>query len=311
VRLVFCGTPAFAVPTLKAVLAAGHEVGLVLTQPDRPSGRGLAMLPPAVKTAALDAGLRILQPEKIKTNAELRSELEAIAPDAILVVAYGRLIPRWMLDLPRLGNLNLHGSLLPKYRGAAPVQWALAKGERETGVTTMRLDEGLDTGDILLQRSMAVPETMTAEELLPRLAELGAPLMVETLQGLERGVIVPKKQDDSLATLAPILTREDGRVDFTRPAREIYNRWRAFQPWPGAWTTIAQRKLALARIAPADGPERGSDPGTVTVERQRVLAACAPGSAIELIEVQPEGRKRMPATDFARGGGLKPGDRLG
>ena len=171
-KLVFCGTPAFAVPTLKLALRAGYDVPLVVTQPDRPVGRGQRLTAPAVKTTAIEAGIRVTQPEKIKNNAELRAELESIQPDAILVVAYGRIIPRWMLDLPRLGNLNLHASLLPKYRGAAPVQWAIANGEPATGATTMRLDEGLDSGDILLQREMAIAPSMTATDVFPLLAEM-------------------------------------------------------------------------------------------------------------------------------------------
>src|SRR6185437_4754929 len=190
-RLVFCGTPAFAVPTLHALLSAGHSLELVLCQPDRPSGRGLTLTVPPVKRAALDAGIEVLQPEKIRNNAELRARLEAIRPDVIVVVAYGRLIPPWMLDLPRYGNLNLHGSLLPIYRGAAPIQWAVANGEKVTGVTTMRLDEGMDTGDMLLRRELPIGPDDTAEDLFPRLAALGAPVMVETLAGLETGSIAP------------------------------------------------------------------------------------------------------------------------
>ena len=186
-RLVFCGTPAFAVPALQALRSAGHSIELVLCQPDRPSGRGLALSVPPVKQAALEAGLEVLQPEKIRNNAELQARLEAIRPDAIIVVAYGRLIPDWMLNLPRYGNLNLHGSLLPKYRGAAPIQWAVANGETVTGVTTMRLDEGMDTGDMLLRREIPIGPTDTAEDLFPRLAGVGAPLMAETLAGLEAG----------------------------------------------------------------------------------------------------------------------------
>jgi methionyl-tRNA formyltransferase len=315
VRLVFCGTPVFAVPTLKAALAAGHRVELVVTQPDRPSGRGMHLLPPPVKVAALEAGIAVTQPEKIKNNLELRSRLEGIAPDAILVVAYGRIIPRWMLDLPRYGNLNLHGSLLPKYRGAAPVQWALARGERVTGVTTMRLDEGLDTGDMLLQQELAVEEEQTAEDVFPLLAELGARLMVRTLAGLEDGSVTPRKQDDGAATLAPLLTREDGRIDFHRSAREIHNRWRGFQPWPGAWTMLRGQKLALHRLRIADVPTADAVPGEVRAEDGRFVIACGDGSGgerswIEATEVQLEGKRRMAAADFLRGFQMAPGEVL-
>jgi len=313
-KLVFCGTPSFAVPTLKAVLRAGHEVALVVTQPDRPSGRKMTLTAPPVKEAALEAGLPVVQPEKIKKNPEFQARLEAIAPDAILVVAYGRIIPKWMLDLPLHGNLNLHGSLLPKYRGAAPIQWAVANGEAETGVTTMRLDEGLDTGDILMRRAITIAPDQTAADLFPLLAEMGAALMVETLEGLAAGSITPQKQDDSAATSAPILTREDGRMDFTQSAMTIYNRWRGFQPWPGTWTTLNGKKLTAHQLMPIEagslmsGPEY---PGEVVVDQQRLFIGCGEASWLELVEVQLEGKKRMTAADFLRGHALQPGDRLG
>src|ERR1700761_7724610 len=212
-KLVFCGTPEFAVPTLEALRERGHEIALVLTQPDRPAGRKMELQQSAVKRAALARGLRVEQPEKIKNNAELRAELEALRPDAIIVVAYGRIIPEWMLRLPRFGNINLHGSLLPRYRGAAPIQWAVANGETETGVTTMQLDVGLDTGDVLLERRVMISPDTTAGDLFGQLAGVGAELMVETLDGLEHKTITPRPQDNEHATLAPILTREDGRME--------------------------------------------------------------------------------------------------
>jgi methionyl-tRNA formyltransferase len=310
VRLVFCGTPAFAVPTLQALRSAGHSVELALSQPDRPSGRGLALTLPPVKQAALAAGIEVLQPEKIRNNPELQARLEAIRPDAIIVVAYGRLIPRWMLDLPRYGNLNLHGSLLPKYRGAAPIQWAVANGEKVTGVTTMRLDEGMDTGDMLLRRELPIGPADTAEELFPRLAELGAPLMVETLAGLEAGSIAPQKQDGDLGSYAPLLTREDGRVDPARTAQSIYDRWRGFQPWPGAWTTVRGKKLTLHRLKVAASAQ-GGDPGIFHVEGDRLFFTAGDGAALEVIELQTEGKRRMPAADLLRGHGVADGDRLG
>ena len=311
-KLVFCGTPAFAVPTLKLALRAGYDVPLVVTQPDRPVGRGQTLTAPPVKTAAMEAGIRVAQPEKIKNNAELRAELEAIRPDAILVVAYGRIIPKWMLDLPRLGNLNLHGSLLPKYRGAAPVQWAIANGEGATGATTMRLDEGLDTGDILLQREMALAPSMTATDVFPLLAEMGADLMMETLRGLDAGTIRPRKQDETKATLAPILTREDGRMEFSRPAMTLYNRWRGFQPWPGAWTLLGGKKLAVHRMLPTEvRGGTGAEPGTLLAEEGTLFAACGEGTWLELVEVQLEGKRRMTAGEFLRGHGVVSGARLG
>jgi len=309
-RLVFCGTPAFAVPTLQALRSAGHGIELVLCQPDRPRGRGLALSVPPVKQAALDAGIEVLQPEKIRTNAELQSRLEAIRPEAIIVVAYGRLIPRWMLNLPRYGNLNLHGSLLPKYRGAAPIQWAVANGETVTGVATMRLDEGMDTGDILLRRELPIGPAETAEDLFPRMAKLGAPLMVETLVGLEAGTIAPQKQDNSFATSAPMLTRDDGRIDPGRSAQSIYDRWRGFQPWPGAWTTVRGKKLTLHRLTLVP-PAPHRKPGIFRVDGARLFFAAGDGASLEVTELQVEGKRRMPAADLLRGHGVADGDRLG
>jgi methionyl-tRNA formyltransferase len=313
-KLVFCGTPSFAVPTLKAVLRAGHTVELVVSQPDRPAGRGMQLVVPPVKETAAIAGIPVTQPEKIKNNAELRNQLEKIRPDAIIVVAYGRIIPKWMLDLPRFGNLNLHGSLLPKYRGAAPIQWAVANGEPVIGATTMHLDEGLDTGDILMQRELPIAPDQTATDLFPRLAEMGAALMVETLDALCAGTLQPTKQENSLATLAPLLTRDDGRMDFTQPAMTIYNRWRGFQPWPGAWTLLNGKKLTAHRLMPLEpsalsgGP---NDPAAIRVEESRLFVRCGEKTWLELVEMQMEGKKRMPAADFLRGHPLKTGDRLG
>jgi methionyl-tRNA formyltransferase len=298
------------VPTLQALRAAGHSIELVLCQPDRPSGRGLTLNVPPVKQAALEAGLEVVQPEKIRNNAELQARLEAFRPDAIVVVAYGRLIPRWMLNLPRFGNLNLHGSLLPKYRGAAPIQWAVANGETVTGVTTMRLDEGMDTGDMLLRRELPIGPGDTGEDLFPRLAELGAPLMVETLAGLEAETIAPLRQDNNLATLAPLLTRDDGRVDPARTAQSIYDRWRGFQPWPGAWTTVRGRKLTLHRLIPATIRQQGKR-GLFHVEGDRLFFTAGDENSLEVTELQFEGKRRMPAADLLRGHGVVDGDRLG
>jgi methionyl-tRNA formyltransferase len=308
-KLVFCGTPQFAVPTLEAVIAAGHQVALVLTQPDRPVGRDQQLQAPPVKQTALAHRIPILQPEKIKNNADLRVELGAIAPDAILVVAYGRIIPQWMLDLPRFGNINLHGSLLPKYRGAAPIQWAVANGETVTGVTTMRLDAGLDTGPMLLAQAIPIGEEETAVEVYENLAEVGAPLMVETLRRLEANEVFPEQQNHSFATHAPILTRDDGRIDFTRTARETHNRWRGFQPWPGAFTTLRGKKLIAHRLHPVEHTEIA--PGILHLHEGRLLVGCGQGTVIEFDEVQPEGKRRMSAAEFLRGYQLNAGERLG
>ena len=309
-RLVFCGTPQFAVPTLEAVLAAGHEVALVVTQPDRPVGREQKLQAPPVKLTALAHSIPVLQPEKIKNNAELRAQLEAIAPDAILVVAYGRIIPQWMLDLPRFGNINLHGSLLPKYRGAAPIQWAVANGETITGITTMRLDAGLDTGPMLLAQAVPVGEEETAVEVYENLAEVGAPLMVETLCRLEAGDLFPTEQDHALATHAPILTRDEGRIDFSRTAKQIHDRWRGFQPWPGAFTTLNGKKLIAHRMRPVEHTEL-IVPGLIHLHEGRLLVGCGEGSVLEFEEVQIEGKRRMSAAELLRGYPINSGERLG
>jgi len=306
VKLVYCGTPSFAVPTLEALLAAGHEIPLVVSQPDRPVGRSQQLNAPPVQQIAVAAGIRAVQPEKIRNNPEFRAELEATAPDAIVVVAYGRILPPWMLALPRLGCINLHASLLPRYRGAAPIQWAVAMGDAYTGNTTMLLEEGLDTGPILLQQSNDIGPHQTAAELFGVLAQAGAPLVVETLAGLASETIQPRPQSEEGVTFAPILSREDGRIDFaSRTARELYNRWRGFQPWPGAFSSLDGKKFIVHCMglpdaeniaAPNDAP-----PGQIYIHDHRMFAACARGTWIELIEVQLEGKKRMSAADFLRG----------
>lgn len=312
-NLVFCGTPRFAVPTLEKLVEAGYSVPLVVTQPDRPRGRGMEVAVSPVKEAATRLGIDMLQPAAIKNNAEFRERLAAIDPDAIIVVGYGRIIPQWMIDLPRLGNLNLHASLLPKYRGAAPVQWAIANGESTTGATAMRIDAGLDTGDILLQRELPIAAEDTSETLGPKLASIGAELMAETLRGLDRGGIHPTPQDGSKATLAPILTKEDGRMDFSRSAQELFNRLRGFQPWPGAFTTFKGKTLRVHRAQPALAPFELT-PAEIAIEGTRLLVGCGrnnnDASALELVEVQPEGKRRMTAQEFINGYRLKSGDRL-
>ena len=305
-RLVFCGTPRFAVPTLEALLAAGHDIPLVVTQPDRPVGRLQELTASPVKQLALATGIPVTQPDKIRNNAEFREKLGALAPDAIVVVAYGRIIPPWMLALPRFGCINLHASLLPKYRGAAPIQWAVAMGETVTGNTTMLLEEGLDTGPVLLQQTIAITSEQTAADLFEVLAMGGAPLVVETLSGLWSGDIVPKQQDHSQATLAPILQREDGRMDFAaHTAIELKNRWRGFQPWPGAFTALNGKKMIVHRMSVVDDPlgflAESSSPGHVVIRDARMFVNCAQQSWLEFVEVQADGRKRMRASEFLRG----------
>jgi methionyl-tRNA formyltransferase len=316
--LVFCGTPRFAVPTLERLVEAGHSVPLVVTQPDRPRGRGMEVALSPVKDAATGLGIAVLQPASIKNNSEFRDQLSALAPDAIIVVGYGRIIPQWMIDLPRLGNLNLHASLLPKYRGAAPIQWAIANGESVTGVTTMRIDAGLDTGDILMQHEMPISLEDTAETLGPKLASTGADLMVETLRGLETGQVRATPQDHAQATLAPILKKEDGRMDFSRSAIDLFNRLRGFQPWPGAFTIFKGKTLQVHRAQPRQHAVKLT-PGEIAVEGRRLLVGCGTGSskekdtdtALELIEIQLEGKRRMTAQEFIHGYRPKSGDHLG
>jgi methionyl-tRNA formyltransferase len=307
-HLVFCGTPDFAVPTLDRLVEAGFHVQLVVTRPDRPKGRGLELVSSPVKQRALQLGLPVVQPEGIKNNQDFRAQLTALNPDAIIVVGYGRIIPQWMLDLPPLGNVNLHASLLPKYRGAAPIQWAIARGESATGVTTMKIDAGLDTGDIFLQQEIPIASDDTAETLAPKLADVGATLTVETLRGLQSRTVHPRRQDNAQATLAPILKKEDGLIDFSRPAAETLNRMRGFQPWPGAYSKFRGKTLQIWRGVALDRRLSSSE---LQVEGDRLFGGCGLSTAIELLELQLEGKKRSSAADFIRGYRPLPGEKLG
>jgi len=307
-NIVFCGTPGFAVPTLERLVEGGFHVQLVVTQPDRPKGRGLEVVSSPVKQSALRLKLPIVQPGSIKNNADFRTQLTVLNPDAIIVVGYGRIIPQWMLDIPPLGNINLHASLLPKYRGAAPIQWAIARGESITGITTMKIDAGLDTGDILLQQEIPIAPEDTAETLAPKLATPGADLTIETLRRLQDGSVQPRQQDHAHATLAPILRKEDGLIDFSRPADEILNRMRGFQPWPGAYSKFRGKNLQVWKAAGFDQALPASE---MKVEGNHFLIGCGARTAIELLEVQLEGKKRSSAEDFVRGYRPLPGERLG
>ena len=308
-KLVYCGTPAFAVPTLEALIKAGHEIALVVSQPDRPVGRTQELHPPPVKQTALQHGLPVAQPESIRANEEFRQQLEAIAPEAIIVVAYGRILPPWMLKLPRYGCINLHASLLPKYRGAAPIQWAIANGDMGTGNSTMLLDEGMDTGPVLLHQGIHISRGKSAVEIGELLSKIGAPLMIETLKGLQNGTVQPKPQDEATASHARPLEREDARMDFAKfSARQLLNRWLGFQPWPGAFTELNGKNLIVHNMDIAPGMD--GEPGELRVQDERLFVACYMGW-LEFLEVQPEGKKRMKVADFLRGNPLKTGDRLG
>ena len=305
-RLVFLGTPAFAVPTLEAAVEAGHQVVAVFTQPDRSKGRGQKDAMPPVKEAALRLGLPVFQPERVR-SPEVVDQLGGMAPDAMVVVGYGQIIPQSIIDLPRYGILNVHGSLLPKYRGAAPIQWAIANGETITGVTTMRIDAGLDTGDMLLRRETAIGPDENAIELGSRLALMGADLLMETLARIE--TLVPEKQDASQASYAPILKKEDGWIDWRLPALAIHNRVRGLLPWPGAYTKFRGQTLQIWKSQVKDAA--AGSPGCVRRSGKSLQAVCGDGIAIELLEVQLEGKKRISGEAFANGQRLQENESFG
>ena len=310
-RIVFLGSGGFAIPSLEALLDAGHEVPALVTQPDREKGRGRALAPPPTKPVAERHGILVLQPRRVR-EPDAQEALRRLAPELQVVVAFGQILPRSVIDIAPRGTVNVHASLLPKLRGAAPVQWAIANGETETGVTTMLIDESLDTGPILLARSTPIGPDETAADLESRLATLGAALLLDTVRGLEAGTLAPIPQDHSRATLAPVLKKEDGRIDWTAPAAAIACRARAFHPWPGAFTLHDGRLLKVLRAREA--PRAGADPGARTVadlDVQGVTVACGSGTRLRLLEVQPESRRAMPASAWAAGARLRPGSRLG
>jgi methionyl-tRNA formyltransferase len=319
-KLIFMGTPEFAVPSLSKHIEAGHEIIAVFTQPDRPVGRKQVITPPPVKVFAAEHGLAIHQPIKIKT-VEAREQFEPLfkEADAGVVAAYGRILPDWMLNAPRHGSLNVHSSLLPKYRGAAPINWAVARGERTTGVTIMLMDAGLDTGPVLLQRPTMIGDNETAAELTPRLAELGAEALIEALSKLGRGEIEPQSQNDAEATLAPILKREDGEVEWGMEAKEILDRLRGFTPFPGCYTFFDGRRLEIvkARVEPGgEEPNKNKldkfEPGAVCEAAiDSFVVACGGATRLRITEVQLEGKRAMPARDFLNGAKLQVGAKLG
>ena len=308
-RLVFLGTPGFAVPTLEACVQAGHEVAAVLTQPDRPRGRGQNAAASPVKQAAVRLGLPVYQPERVR-RPEAVEHLRGIRSDAMVVVGYGQIIPQVVIDLAPLGIINVHASLLPKYRGAGPIQWAIVRGETRTGVTTMRINAGLDTGDMLLKAQTEIGPEENAIELGQRLAVMGADLLVQTLAGLAAGSIVPRKQDDAQATLAPLLKKEDGAIDWTAAALAIHNRVRGLQPWPGARTSFRGAPLHLWKTRMHGNAASIASTAGRFVSLKPLVVACGEG-ALELLEVQLEGRKRINAADFANGQRMAENDRLG
>jgi methionyl-tRNA formyltransferase len=299
VKLIFLGTPQFAVPALEQIVEAGQQVLAVFTQPDRPRGRGQQTGFSPVKEAALRLSIPVHQPERVR-RPEAIELLASLQADAMIVVGYGQIIPQRIIDLPQHGIINVHASLLPKYRGAAPIQWAIANGETRTGVTTMQIDAGLDTGDILLMEETEIGPEESALELGPRLAVIGAKLLVETLGQIEAGTITRRKQDNAESTLAPILKKEDGLIDWNQPASVISNRARGFLPWPGAYTHFRGQLLNVWKARPAIEQDLGL-PGTLHPRKRRLLAACGQGSVLELLEVQVQGRNRVSADAFLNG----------
>ena len=307
-RIAFLGTPAFAVPALEALQRAGHDLVAVVAQPDRPAGRGQELREPPTKTWAKEHGCPVLQPQKVRDGALARA-LGSWSPDLLAVVAYGRILGRDLLELAPQGAVNVHASLLPRYRGAAPIQWALAGGERETGVTVMQMDEGLDTGDILLQRAVSIRDDDDAEALARRLSVMGGEALVAALELLQSGSAVPVRQDPAEATLAPVLKKEDGRLDFAVPAERLVHRIRAFRPWPGTYTTVAGRTLKV-HAAAALG-DAGLRPGEARPDGMGLLVGCGEGSSLRLLEVQLEGKRRVPAAEFLKGSPIRAGTALG
>jgi methionyl-tRNA formyltransferase len=307
-RIVFCGTPEFAVPALRTLLAAPDiTVAAVVTQPDRPAGRGQQLTAPPVKQVALEAGVHVYQPETINSQSA-QDFFRRLAPDAVVIIAYGKIIPASLLAIPPLGWINLHASLLPKYRGAAPIQWAIVRGETRTGLTTMKIDTGLDTGPILLQKEVAIGPDETAAELAARMAQEGAPLVLETLRKLAAGEIVPVEQDHEQATFAPLLKKEHGRIPWSQPAQQVYNHMRGMQPWPGAFTRFRGQLCHLwGRPAQLERPVVAL-PGTLLPQGERLWVACGDATALELDTVHLEGRARVSAAEFLRGVRLRPGE---
>jgi methionyl-tRNA formyltransferase len=348
-KVVFCGTPQFAVPTLKFLLTHDEfEIAAVITQPDRRSGRGMKLTASPVKEAAVAAGVPVYQPEKIRAP-EMQATLEAIAPDCIVIIAYGQIIPARLLPIAQYGWINLHASLLPKYRGAAPINWAIVNGETVTGITTMRIDAGMDTGEMLLQHEMPIGANETAPELAARMSEAGAPLMLETLRGIAAGTLSGRAQDSTAATYAPMMKKEDGRIDWSLRAGEIYNRMRGFAPWPGAFSTLRGKtcqilgtpvskdgveeragldngedlaelgrsssfgKASQDKAAPLHGgkPPAGREPGTIHVRQSGLYVSCGGATEMRITSVKMEGGRAMDAAEYARGARLTEGERFG
>jgi methionyl-tRNA formyltransferase len=305
-RVVFLGTPEFALPPLRA-LASAHQVIAVFTQPDRPKGRGNQLAESPVKLAASALSIPVYQPQRIR-RPESVEQIRQLAPDIMVVVGYGQIIPQSIIDIPPHGILNVHASLLPKYRGAAPIQWAIANGETETGVTIMQIDAGLDTGDMLLKRSVSIGPDETAPQLSARLAPLGAELLLDAIGRIEDGTARREKQNDAEANHAPILKKEDGQIDWSRPAQQVYDRLRGFTPWPGAYTSFRAQQLLVLQAKPVQHEPLA--PATLDIEKRRLFAGCGGSSVLELLELQLAGKQRMRADAFVNGYRISRGEML-
>lgn len=306
-RTLFMGTPDFAVPCLKSLIDAGHEVCGVFTQPDKPKGRGYTLTPPPVKVLAQESGIPVYQPKTLK-DGEALTIVKELSPEVIVVVAYGKILPKEIIEYPAFGCINVHASLLPRYRGAAPIQWCVLNGEKETGVTTMFMDVGLDTGDMLLKAATPIGDNETAGELHDRLSKLGAELIVETLTKLQSGALIREKQKDGDSCYAPMLTKELSRIDWNKPAQSVHNQIRGLSPWPTAQTRLCGKVLKIHASRLSDKASGG--PGEI-VSLEPLVVACGENTALELLQVQFEGKKRMAAADFLRGHRLEKGARLG
>lgn len=306
-RVVFMGTPEFSVPCLARLLRDGHDVVGVFTQPDKPKGRGKQMQPPPVKAFAEQHGVAVFQPRSMR-DGEALGILRQLRPDVTVVTAFGKILPQDVLDVPRYGSINIHASLLPRYRGAAPIQWAVLNGEKISGVTSMQMDAGLDTGDMLLRAETPIGEDMTAGELHDVLSALGAEVMSETLTALQNGTLRPEKQDDALSNYAPMLTKDLSPIDFTKSAAEVHNHIRGLSPWPAATLCACGKTLKVHRSALC--ADTGGKPGEVTQSGKRFVVSCGDGRCVELLTVQAEGKKAMPAADYLRGNPLSEGSIL-
>lgn len=306
-RIVFMGTPEFAVPCLQRLIDCGHEISGVFTQPDKPQGRKMILTPPPVKALALENGLTVYQPQKMKDGTALEMLKEA-NPELVIVVAYGKILPKEILEFPKYGCINIHASLLPKLRGAAPIQWSVINGCKKTGVTSMQMDEGLDTGDMLITAELEIGENETAGELHDRVSALGAEVLEQTIAALQNGELKPKKQNHDEFTYAPMLSKELSPIDWNLPAHEVHNKIRGLSPWPSATAVLNGKKVKIHKSVLVS--QKGGAAGEVAENGKRLVVACGDGECIEILNLQAEGKKAMSAADFMRGNPVNVGDRF-